>query len=121
MSGTVKITIYRWEGALGPFRITSECAECDFTVAQVQCLLSSHPDWPIRIEVKPWLGHCWEALQSGGWHAPIVLVNRKLVSQGRVPSPDALERAVQRALNPTTTQEAGFWRRWIKSVPPAPS
>jgi hypothetical protein len=121
MSAIVKITIYRWAGKLGPFRITGECAECDFALAQARGALTSHPDWPVEIEVKPWLNHFWEALSCGGWHAPIVAVNGEMVSQGEIPDYGALERAVQRALAPSASRQLGFWARFRRSLPPPPS
>lgn len=121
LAATVQITIYRWEGALGPFRITSECLECDFTLAQVHSVLSSHPDWQVELQVKPWLNHCWEALLKGGWHAPVVLVDDKLISQGKVPSYDVLKNAVQHAASRSASVRPGFWRRLFKRLPPAPS
>ncbi len=121
MSATVKITVYRWAGKLGPLRITGECVECDFALAQARGLLTSHPDWPVEIEAKPWLDHFWEALRCGGWHAPIVAVNGKAVSQGEIPEYGTLERAVVRALAPSTIQQPGFWG-WLRNhIPPPPS
>lgn len=121
MSAIVKITVYRWAGKLGPFRITGECAECDFALAQARGVLTSHPDWPVAIEAKPWLGHFWEALRSGGWHAPIILINGRLVSQGRIPEYAVLEKAVRHALESPAQERPGFWSRLWKKVPPAPS
>lgn len=121
MSVKVKIILFRWAGKLGPIRISGECLECDFALAQVRGLLAAHADWPVELEVKPWLEHWWEALCSGGWHAPIVLVNRELVSQGEIPDYDALERSVRRALESSQAERPPLWRRLLKRLPPAPS
>ena len=94
----VKITLYRWAGEKWGFRIRSECVECDLAVAQVRAVASAHPDWPLDVEVKPWLTHLWESLRHGGWHAPVVLVDRRLVRQGTVPTRAELEVAVGLAL-----------------------
>jgi hypothetical protein len=93
----IKITIYRWAGRKWFFRIRSECAECDLTVAQVRSLVSTHPGWPLEVEIKPWLTHLWESLRHGGWHAPVVLVDGGLLCQGKIPTRAELESAARRA------------------------
>jgi len=98
VSKTIKIAVYRWAGEKWFFRIGSECVECDLAVSQVKALLSAHPDWPVELEVKPWLTHLWEALRHGGWHAPVVLVDGRIVRQGTVPSRAELATAVRLAL-----------------------
>ncbi len=98
MAGAIRITVYRWAGQKWFLRIHSECAECDLAVAQVHSLVSAHPDWPLEVEIKPWLTYLWESLRRGGWHAPVVLVDDRLLRQGTVPSRAELERAVRSAL-----------------------
>lgn len=94
----IKITLYRWAGKKWGLCIESECAECDLAVAQVRAVASAHPDWLTELEVKPWLTYLWESLRHGGWHAPVVLVDGRLVCQGIVPSRETLEAALQFAL-----------------------
>ena len=36
----------------------------------------------VELELRDWLTEWWKPLPKGGWHAPIVLVNGKMVSQG---------------------------------------
>lgn len=98
MRELINITIYRWAGEKWFLRIGSECAECDLTVAQVRNLLAAHPDWPVSFETKPWLTHLWESLRRGGWHAPVVLVDGRVIRQGTVPTRRELEGAVRQAL-----------------------
>ncbi len=98
MAGAIRITLYRWAGQKWFFRIRGECAECDLAVGQVRRLLSAHPDWPLELEVKPWLSHLWESLRRGGWHAPVVVVDDRLLRQGTVPGRAELETAVRSAL-----------------------
>ncbi len=98
MESAIRITVYRWAGEKWFFRIRSECAECDLAVAQVRSLLPAHPDWPVELEVKPWLSYLWESLRRGGWHAPVVLVDGRLVRQGTVPTRAELRAAVEIAL-----------------------
>ncbi len=98
MRDTVTITIYRWAGKKWFIRIEGECIECDLTVSQVRTLIERNPNWPIELEVKPWLTHVWEALRHGGWHAPVLFVDGRLVQQGTGPTYPELEVAVRRAL-----------------------
>lgn len=95
----IEITVYRWAGQKWFFRIQSECVECDLAVAQVHSLLAAHPDWPVRFETKPWLTHLGESLRHGGWHAPVVLVDGRVIRQGNVPTTAELEAVVQQALS----------------------
>ena len=97
-SDPIKVVLYRWAGEKWFFRIRTECLECDLAVGQLRGLVSAHPDWPLEVEVRPWLTRLWESLRKGGWHAPVVLVDGELVSQGRVPRHAELERAVHKAL-----------------------
>lgn len=98
MADAISITLYRWAGQKWFFRICGECAECDLAVAQARAVVSAHPDWPLELEVKPWLSHLWESLRRGGWHAPVVMVDGRLFRQGTVPSRAELETAVRSAL-----------------------
>ncbi len=98
MRESVKITVYRWAGEKWFLRIHGECLECDLVVGQVRRLISANPDWPVELDVKPWLSFVWESLRKGGWHAPVLLVDGKLVCQGTIPTLAELEAAVLRAL-----------------------
>lgn len=98
MKDSVKITVYRWAGKKWFLHIEGECIECDVTVSQVRRLVATNPHWPIELEVKPWLTHLWESLRHGGWHAPVLLVDGRLVQQGTVPTYPELELATRRAL-----------------------
>jgi hypothetical protein len=98
VANSVKITIYRWAGKKWFLRIHGECVECDLTVSQVRTLAARNPSWPIELEIKPWLSHIWESLRLGGWHAPVLVVDGKLVRQGTIPTYPELEAAVRHAL-----------------------
>ncbi len=98
MRDPIKIAVFPWAGQKWFFRIDSQCAECDLTVVQVRSLVSAHPDWPLEVEIKPWLRYLWESLRHGGWHAPVVMVDDRLLRQGTVPSRAELETAVRSAL-----------------------
>ena len=94
----VKITIYRWAGKKWFLRIRGECIECDLVIGQARHLFSAHPDWPLELQIKPWLTYLWEALWHGGWHPPVILVDGQLVRQGTIPTRAELEAAVRHAL-----------------------
>ncbi len=98
MADPIQITLYRWAGEKWFLRIGSECEECDLANAQIRAIVAAHPEWPLELEVKPWLNHVWDSLRRGGWHAPVVLVDGRLVSQGVVPHRAALEAAIQSAI-----------------------
>jgi hypothetical protein len=98
MGESVNITIYRWAGKKWFLRIEGECIECDLTVSQVRTLVARNPGWPIELEIKPWLTYVWESLRCGGWHAPVLVVDGRLISQGTIPTYPELEIAVRRAL-----------------------
>lgn len=121
MTDSIKIIVYRWAGKKWLSPISGECVECDVAVGQVRRLLSEHPDWPVELEVKPWLTHLWEALRHGGWHPPVVLVGERLVRQGTIPTRAELEFAVRRALKIHHEIQPGLWWRLAKRLPPPPS
>ena len=97
MSGSpvVQVTVYRWAGAWGPFRARVPCGECLLTEEVIEDVLSEElHDVPVALEVHDWLSVWWKPLLRGGWHAPIVMVNRRVVSQGRALNRGVLVEAV---------------------------
>ncbi len=81
----VHITQYKWEGSWGPFKIQVPCGECSATEGVIKHVIDTRfPGAPIAFEAKPWLDNWWEVLWKGGWHAPITLVNGRVISQGAV-------------------------------------
>lgn len=82
---TVTIIQYKWAGAWGPFRITTACGECSATEGVIRNVLEREfPGEDISFETRDWLSLWWEPLLSGGWHAPITMLNGKVISQGTV-------------------------------------
>ena len=80
---TVKITIYKWAGKWGPFKVTVPCGECTLTLDIVKDTLASDLQGiPVEIETREWLSEWWKPLLKGGYHAPIVMVAGKVISQG---------------------------------------
>ena len=79
----IKITVYRWAGAWGPFKIKIPCGECALTKDIIQNTLDNElKEIDIELEMREWLSEWWKPLLKGGLHAPIVVVNNKIVSQG---------------------------------------
>lgn len=90
MSKPIKITLYKWAGSWGPFKVNIPCGECTLTKDILTDTFANElAEVPVELEVKDWLSHWWEPLKRGAWHAPILLVEGKVVSQG-----EALNRGV---------------------------
>lgn len=93
----VRITLYRWAGRWGPFRVKIPCGECALTRDVILDALDNElAAAEVELEVHDWLSNWWKPLRKGGWHAPIVLVEDEIVSQG-----EALNRGVlaEKAIN----------------------
>jgi glutaredoxin len=94
----INITVYRWAGAWGPFKVNIPCGECTLTMDVIQDALDNElAGIDVTLDVRDWLSEWWKPLLKGGWHAPIVLVNGRIVSQG-----EALNRGL---LTQIVTQE----------------
>ncbi len=82
-----KITIvqYKWAGKWGPFKISIPCGECAVTENIINDVIETDFAFTdkINLEVKEWLPNWWRLLLRGGWHAPIVTINDKVVFQGQ--------------------------------------
>ena len=97
MSG-INITVYKWAGAWGPFKVNIPCGECTLTEDVIKDTLANElKDVDVELETHDWLTQSWKPLLKGGWHAPIVMVNGRVVSQG-----EALNRGL---LTQVVTQE----------------
>ncbi len=102
----VNITVFRWAGAWGPFKVNIPCGECSLTKDIIQdCIDSDLSEINVALEMRDWLSEWWKPLPKGGWHAPIVLVDGKLVSQGAALNRGVLTQAViERAVGSTPIQ-----------------
>ncbi|MCL9780265.1 glutaredoxin [Vibrio sp. S4M6] len=90
MTTPIKVTLYRWAGSWGPFKVNIPCGECTLTKDILSDTFANElSDVPIDLEVKDWLSNWWEPLKVGAWHAPIIMVEGKVISQG-----EALNRGV---------------------------
>ena len=95
----VLIENYKWEGRWGLFRIKTRCSECDLnTTILKNMLVKEFKGRPVKLEIKPWLNNWYSIIFRGGWHAPIVLVNKRLFSQGVVIDRNKLNKRVKQEL-----------------------
>jgi glutaredoxin len=87
----VRLRLYKWAGQWGPFKVKIPCGECALTEDVIEDTLAFElKNARVAFEVKEWLTYWWEPFfAGGGWHAPIVMIDNKVISQG-----DALNRGV---------------------------
>lgn len=91
----IRITVYRWAGAWGPFKVSIPCGECSLTKDVIQDTIETElAGVPVEVEMRDWLSEWWKPLPKLGWHAPIVIVEDKLVSQGAALNRGVLTQAV---------------------------
>ncbi len=95
MSKPVRITLYKWAGTWGPFTVRIPCGECSLTEDVIRdCAGKELRGINVEIREYEWLSHWWKPLLRGGWHAPIVLVENRVVSQGIALNRGVLTQAV---------------------------
>jgi len=91
----VHIRLFRWAGRWGPFHIRVPCGECALTSDIIADVLKRElAGIPVRLETRDWLSEWWRPLFRGGWHAPIVMVEGKIISQGAALNRGLLAQAV---------------------------
>ncbi|MEM7592633.1 MAG: glutaredoxin domain-containing protein [Cyanobacteria bacterium P01_A01_bin.83] len=102
----VPITLFRWAGAWGPFKVKIPCGECTLTKDVILDTLQQElAGIPVELEIREWLTEWWKPLLKGGWHAPIVMVDRKVISQGHALNRGLLTQAVVEAYASTASIE----------------
>lgn len=91
----VELILYRWAGSWGPFKVKIPCGECALTVDVIKDTLETElKGIPVNFIIREWLSEWWKPLMKGGWHAPIVIVGDKIVSQGHALNRGILTEAV---------------------------
>ncbi|MBT5297818.1 MAG: glutaredoxin [Rhodospirillaceae bacterium] len=91
----IRVTVFRWAGAWGPFKVNIPCGECSLTKDVIQDTIETElAGVPVVVDMRDWLTEWWKPLFKGGWHAPIVLVEGKIVSQGAALNRGVLTQAV---------------------------
>lgn len=92
---TVNIKVFRWAGQWGPFKVNIPCGECSLTKDVIQDTMDTELNGiPVELDMRDWLSEWWKPLLKGGWHAPIVMVDDKIISQGRALNRGLLTEAV---------------------------
>ena len=84
----IQITIYRFTGKLGLFTIPKDwCQECDILIDMVQGVVRELGiQEKTDVKIRPWFLWAWFVfLRYFSWHAPMLIINGKLISQGTVP------------------------------------
>lgn len=93
--GLIHIIQYRWAGSWGPFTIKVHCGECTLSSDIIQYTLATElAGINVEFETHDWLSEWWRPLLKGGWHAPIILVDGKVISQGEALNQGVLIQAV---------------------------
>jgi glutaredoxin len=91
----VVIQVYRWAGKWGPFQVNIPCGECSLTKDIVTDTIETELDGiPVELDMRDWLSEWWKPLPKGGWHAPVVIVDKKIISQGKALNRGVLTQAV---------------------------
>lgn len=94
----VKILVYRWAGKWGPFKVNIPCGECTLTGDIIRDTIDNElAGIPVTFETRDWLSNWWQPLWKGGWHAPIVLVDGKIIAQGAALNRGVLAEQVVKA------------------------
>jgi glutaredoxin len=97
----VEIIQYKWAGKWGPFKIKIECGECGVTEGIIESVIAEEfPGEDISFKVLPWLPNWYKIILKGGWHAPIITVNGKVIEQGKVLDRGLLAYHIRKALVP---------------------
>lgn len=60
MTTPIKVTLYRWAGHFGPFKVNIPCGECTLTKDILADTFANElAGVPIELEVKDWLSYWW--------------------------------------------------------------
>lgn len=103
----VNVTVYPITGRQGPIVIPHRfCEECDLTIRLTRQVIEDVGDARVSLTVRPWMLWFWKPLLRGGWHAPILTVNGRVVSQGVVPARDVVRDAILGAMQRDGMQRA---------------
>ena len=94
-SKTYQRNYISWAGSWGPFEVKISCGECTLTKDVILDTLENELSGiPVKLELREWLSEWWKPIVKGGWHAPIVMVEGKVISQGVAINRGILTQAV---------------------------
>ena len=78
-----QLLLYRWAGKWGPFKVKIPCGECTLTTDIVEDVLANELKTArVKLTVRDWLSHMVKAFFQGAKHAPVLMLNGKVISQG---------------------------------------
>lgn len=100
MSEKIKIIIYRFSGRQGFFTIPKKwCEECDLLISFTkQVVKEIKMEGRVKFIIRPWFLWFWlPGLRYFVWHAPILIIDSKVVSRGIVPSQEEVKEALKKA------------------------
>ena len=90
-----RFVLYRWAGTWGPFKVNIPCGECSLTLDVITDTFETElAGVPVALDVREWLSEWWKPLLKRGWHAPIVMVEGRVVSQGHALNRGVLTEAI---------------------------
>ena len=62
----VKVTLYRWGGQWGPFKVSIPCGECSLTRDVISDTFETElAGVPVAFETVDWLSNWWKPLSKG--------------------------------------------------------
>lgn len=91
----IEVVIYRFTGSQGLFNVPKKwCEECDLLIDMVKKTISDLGlEEKTQLKIKPWFLWWWHPLLNYlAWHAPILIINGRLISQGVVPDKQTLTK-----------------------------
>lgn len=96
----ITVSVYFWGGQKFGIKIKSTCKECDLTIPLIKNLIKKEFKGKlIKVEIKPWLNNIFKVFfKYRGWHAPIIVVNDRFISQGKVVNVKALRETIKEEL-----------------------
>lgn len=87
--------MYKFTGKQGLIKIPeSWCRECDLLVRATERAIEASGE-KVDFVIRPWFLWFWKPLfQLRAWHAPILEINGRLISQGIVPEDATIIEAI---------------------------
>lgn len=119
MVKNIRIEIYKWEGKFLFFKIKSKCGECSLNIRIIKHVIEDFKKIGINIDLieKPWLDNWYKIIFKGGYHAPIVILNGKVIKQENVLTIEELKDKIIKEYVKNYKPEAGVH---IFSLPDCP-
>jgi len=67
-------------------------------IQQLSQIILNKYQGKVQLILKPWLNNWWRVLPFGGWHAPIIFVGNKIISQGVIVDKKKLIKEIEKRL-----------------------